>query len=246
MANQGIDPRGAVAAAIAPPPARGRRAALFEAYLLGASAIFIMLAVLAHRSPYFPIDLTVTRALQRIENPVFAGLMYGLSWPGFLPQVAILGTAVVLTLFIAGLRWEAVSLGFAALGAGITTLIKLIVYRPRPSADLVHVLNQLSSPSFPSGHVVVSTTFCGFLFFLAYTVLKSSWKRTVLLVVLGLLVGLMGPSRIYLGHHWFSDVMGAYVLGSLWLALTIRFYQWGKSRFFIRQPLAPEASVRGR
>jgi undecaprenyl-diphosphatase len=51
----------------------------------------------------------------------------------------------------------------------------------------------------------------------------------------------MGMSRIYLGHHWFSDVMGAYLLGSLWLALTIRFYRWGKTRYFIRQPVAPAA-----
>jgi undecaprenyl-diphosphatase len=50
----------------------------------------------------------------------------------------------------------------------------------------------------------------------------------------------MGPSRIYLGQHWFSDVMGAYVLGSLWLLLSIRVYRWGKPRFFRDQPVARE------
>jgi membrane-associated phospholipid phosphatase len=62
-----------------------------------------------------------------------------------------------------------------------------------------------------------------------------------LLVALSLLIALMGPSRIYLGQHWFSDVMGAYLFGSLWLALTIRFYRWGKRRYFVHQPVAPAA-----
>ena len=56
---------------------------------------------------------------------------------------------------------------------------------------------------------------------------------------LSLLAGLMGVSRIYQGQHWFSDVMGAYLLGSVWLALTIKFYRWGKPRFFVHQPVAP-------
>jgi undecaprenyl-diphosphatase len=58
--------------------------------------------------------------------------------------------------------------------------------------------------------------------------------------VLGVMMGL---SRIYQGQHWFSDVMGAYLLGSLWLALTIWIYRWGKPRFFVHQPVAPETPV---
>jgi len=76
---------------------------------------------------------------------------------------------------------------------------------------------------------------------LAFTLLKPSAGRTALLVACGLLLALMGVSRIDLGQHWFSDVMGAYMFGSLWLALTIRIYRWGKPRFFRHQPVAPEA-----
>jgi len=73
-----------------------------------------------------------------------------------------------------------------------------------------------------------------------YTLLKQSWYRVLGLCAVALVVILMGPSRIYLGQHWFSDVMGAYVLGSVWLALSIRIYRWGKPRFFRDQPTAPE------
>jgi len=115
-----------------------------------------------------------------------------------------------------------------------------VVYRPRPSPDLVHVLNQLPSSGFPSGHVLAATTFCGFLAFLGYSLLKPGALRKALLVGFGLFILLMGLSRIYEGHHWFSDVMGAYLFGSLWLALTIKIYRWGKPRFFVHQPVAPE------
>jgi undecaprenyl-diphosphatase len=132
---------------------------------------------------------------------------------------------------------------FAAAGIIIGTITKLVVYRPRPSSDVVHVLSQLPSSGFPSGHVLCFTCFAGFLAFLSYTLLKKSVGRTVLITFFAVLLGLMGMSRIYEGQHWFSDVMGAYLLGSLWLALTIRFYRWGKTRFFVHQPVAPETPV---
>jgi undecaprenyl-diphosphatase len=82
------------------------------------------------------------------------------------------------------------------------------------------------------------TGFFGFIVFLAYTLLKPSLKRTFLLVVFGLLVLLIGISRIYVGQHWASDVVGAYLLGGLILVAIIQLYRWGKPRFFLRQPVA--------
>jgi undecaprenyl-diphosphatase len=226
--------------AIAPRPTRRYRAQIFQAYVLGASAAFVALAVLAHTNPYFPIDLTITRLIQSYHGAWFDRLMFGLSWIGFMPQVYIIGAVVVVAAFIMGLRWEGVSLLFAAVGVGVGTIVKLIVYRPRPSADLIHVINLLPSSGFPSGHVLTFTTFCGFLVFLVYTLLKPSPWRTGVLVMLGLIIGLMGISRMYEGQHWFSDVMGAHLLGSLWLMLTIRLYRWGKPKFFVAQPVAPD------
>ena len=228
------------AAVIATRPTRRYRAVVFQAFVLGASAVFIALAVVAHSVAYFPIDLTLTHAIQSYHGVAFDRLMVALSWLGFMPQVDVLGAATILLLFVAGLRWEAVVAVFGACGVGVGTLVKFVVYRPRPSSDLVNVFSKLPSSGFPSGHVLEFTAFCGFLAFLVYTLLKPSWARTTLLVALALLIVLMGLSRIYQGQHWFSDVMGAYLLGSLWLALTIKVYRWGKPRFFTHQPVAPE------
>jgi undecaprenyl-diphosphatase len=225
---------------IAARPTRHRRAALFQSYVLTASVVFIALAVAAHYIPYFSIDLTITRAMQANHGAVAEHVMRGWSWIGFPPQVIVIAAVILLTLFFAGLRWEAVGGLFATGNAIPGTLIKLVVTRPRPSADLVHVVSHIDTTGFPSGHVLEITAFGGYLAFLAYTLLKPSWYRTAITSFLGVVILVMGPSRIYLGHHWFSDVMGAYLLGSLWLALTIKFYRWGKPRFFRAQPAAPE------
>jgi len=226
--------------AIAEPETRRRRAHSFQLYALLASAAFVMLAAAAHYVPYFGIDLAITRVLQRYHAPAFVGLMEGLSWLGFAPQCYLLAAGAILALYVAGLRFEAIMAGFAAVAALLGTLVKLVVRRPRPEANLVHVFWQLHTSGFPSGHVLMATAFGGFLGFLAFTLLKPSWWRNALVGLIALLILLMAPSRIYLGHHWFSDTMGAYVLGSLWLALTIRLYRRWKDRKVQDQPLVSE------
>jgi undecaprenyl-diphosphatase len=228
------------AAVIAPRPTRRYRARVFQIYVLLAAAGFVVLAVAARFVPYFEFDLDVTQAVQKYHGVMFDHLMYGISWIGFLPQSIAMGVIPVLVLLSAGLRWEAMVTLLAELSAGVDALIKVAVHRPRPSIDLVHVIQQLTSPAFPSGHVLTTTALCGFLAFLSYTLLKESWERIALVSFFIVLIVLMGLSRIYEGQHWFSDVMGAYLLATLWLALMIKIYRWGKPRYFVHQPVAPE------
>jgi undecaprenyl-diphosphatase len=118
-------------------------------------------------------------------------------------------------------------------------LVKDLVQRPRPTPNLVNVFATLKSYSFPSGHVMFYLGFFGFIWFLAFSLLKPSLKRILLLAFFGILVVLIGVSRIYLGEHWASDVLGSYLLGSLTLVAIIQFYLWGKTRFFVHQTVAP-------
>ncbi len=203
--------------------------------------VFLILAVLAHTVAYITFDVTITREVQKFNAGWFDVLMRALSWIGFAPQVYVISFLILFFLYASGLKWKLVVAFASVVGISVLGLgIKLLVDRPRPSADLVYVVSQLKDYSFPSGHVLYFTAFFGYLVFLAYTLLKHSWWRTSLIVILGGMVALIGLSRIYEGQHWASDVLAAYLLGSIWLALTVYSYRWGKTRFFVDQPVAKE------
>lgn len=193
--------------------------------------IYAALAVFATRYAYFAWDVVLARRIQSIELPGFAALMSGVSiigngWVAW-PLVAVAG----LVMLSARLRIEAVVCTAGVfLGWIVNQSFKFIVARPRPGADLVHVTGLYKFQSFPSGHVIFFVEFFGFLFFLSYVLLERGLRRLVALGALGLLIALVGVSRIYLGAHWPSDVTGAYLAGGIWLMLCIEAYRRLKSR----------------
>lgn len=222
-------------------PKRELRTYLFEIGLFAVIGAFTTLTILVKTTPSFPIDLQITRMLQSLSSPFFAWLMSLISWPGFSPQTFLIAALIVLGWYLFGFHWEAVASFVAAVFVPlVNVIVKDYIRRPRPGVDVVNVFRILDSYSFPSGHVMFYVGFFGFMWFLVYTLYKRSWRRTAILIVLGVFIALVGASRVYLGQHWPSDVLGAYLLGSLTLAVILWFYRWGKKRFFVRQPVAPE------
>ena len=192
---------------------------------------FVVLAILAHRIAFFPIDLTLTRSVQGVHAPWFDAPLMVLNRLGFPPLVDVVYGSIILGMFATGRRWEAVAAGFAALGgAGLNNLTKMIVARPRPDADLIAVEHHINNGTFPAGHVLNFTAFAGFLCYLIAARRAPSWHRTVLIALLVLLIALMGVARIHSGEHWPTDVLGGYLLGGAWLAVTVEFYRWGRRR----------------
>ena len=219
------------------PGAQRRKALLFQVSFGILLVSFGILTFLIVTVPAFSIDLSITHGLQSLTNPGFGGLMTYISWVGYAPQSFIISAIIVISLFIFGYYWEGTASFVIAVIIPILNLIaKILIHRARPSSDLVIIVNQISGYSFPSGHVMFYSGFFGFICFLIYTLLKPSWIRTSLLVVFGIHILLVGISRIYLGNHWASDVLGAYLLGGACLMVSISFYRWGKSRFFLNQP----------
>ena len=202
------------------------------AYLLLAAIAFIWLAFSARGANGFPVDWTVTRALQGFHPIWFDALMRVVSLLGYNPQASVLYSLIVLFLYRTSWRWEAIVAGSGVLVAhGFNLAVKALINRPRPPAESVQVVVHLHDPGFPSGHVLTYVAFYGFLWFLCYVLIRHSWRRTAFLILLAGLVLLVGPSRVYQGEHWFTDVVGGYLLASVILAAIIRVYQWGKGRF---------------
>jgi membrane-associated phospholipid phosphatase len=225
----------------APPHVRSRRTLVFQIVLGCFAGGFAVLTFLVKAMPSFEIDLQIERSIQMINFPIFKLFMVLISWPGYGPQSFIITLLVSLLIYGFGLHWESLmSLAAAFISTGINLLVKDLVQRPRPTPNQVTVLDILKSPSFPSGHVMFYIGFFGFIGFLAFTLLKHSIKRSIIMGIFAGLIVLIGASRIYEGEHWPSDVLGAYLLGSLTLVGIIQIYLWGKKRFFVNQPVAPE------
>src|SRR5262249_14825949 len=137
-----------------------------------ALAAFAVLALLARFYAYFAWDLRVARIVQGLPVPGLFGLMRVISWvgDGWTPYALTVLTA--LAFLACRRRPEAAGI---LLSAGVSNLLnyllKLMIARPRPTSELVAVFRVLSSPSFPSGHVMFYVGYFGFLFFLAYALL---------------------------------------------------------------------------
>lgn len=209
-----------------------------------AEGIAVLLAVVAmaalsfaaHSVHYFPIDLEAARAEQSIHAAAFDTLMRFVAAPGYPPQVYVWIVFMLVVFWFFKMKWEAVMQVFAVVGIGVVgLLVKILVDRPRPTPDLINVMTTLDGgkQSFPAGHVESYVAILGFLMYLSFRLLpKGSISRWVELAVYGIMIALIGVSRVYVGEHWLSDVVGGYLLGGIWLWLTIKLYEWGKTRFF--------------
>ena len=202
------------------------RARWAEVSFLISLCIYAVMAVFAREYRYFSWDIGLDQAIQSISIPGFRPLMVIVSifGSGWVPFALVIGACVALILW--RLRLESViCMVEAAAGAGMNVLVKLLVGRPRPVEPLVNVTTRVTRESFPSGHVVFFVEFFGFLLFLTYVLSRPGAFRRATYAVLGALVLLVGVSRVYLGAHWPSDVVGAYFAGGVWLMLTIEIYR---------------------
>ena len=227
----------------AAPFLRRYRSALFKSALVFAVMAFALLTFVVKTTPSLSIDLQITHAVQSIDSSFFAASMELISWPGFFPQSLIITLIIAFGFYMYGLYWESITCLLAAFLSGVTNqLVKNIIQRPRPALDIVDVFAVLDSYSFPSAHVMFYSILFGFVGYVVYTLFQPSLLRSVLLSLCSTLILFVGLSRIHLGQHWASDVLGAYLLGGLILAGVILLYQWGKTRFFLHQPVAPPPS----
>lgn len=201
-------------------------AALSVVTLLG----FVAVAALVSRGATDAFDVRVTLELQELRSRPVYWLLFAVSWPGFIPRSLIIG-ALMLAGLLAAQRF--VEARFLALAFLLTTLdqpLKLWSHRARPltGSDGIVVYGHATGYSFPSGHVLSYTLVLGLLAYFAFTHVTRA--RAVIVGFLLTAIALVGPSRLYLGQHWFSDVLASYLLGAGLLTPLLYFYRRAKLR----------------
>jgi len=100
----------------------------------------------------------------------------------------------------------------------LNQLIKRILQRPRPTE---YRIIEETGYSFPSGHSMVSMAFYGYLIYLIYKYVKNKYLKWISIVLLSILICSIGVSRIYLGVHYTSDVLGGFLLSISYLVIYI-------------------------
>ena len=171
--------------------------------------------------------------LARVDQPLL-DWMVGHRSPGLDGVVSFFtdigGTTVLpilVTLVVAGLGWwwrswtPIVLMAVAAAGSiAMTEAGKDLAGRARPPQALA-VPPYETSPSFPSGHTLNSTVIAIVLAYLVLLHVKSRTGRVVTVSLLALYAVAMGLSRVYLGHHWFTDVVAGFIAGTAWAIVVI-------------------------
>lgn len=175
-------------------------------------------------------DISVLAMLRRNTTPTGVAVFIWISRLGSTMVLTVLGCAGALVL--ARKREWIVLLGWTAAFAGVGLLddaLKVAIHRPRPD-DFPALIPQPSSWSFPSGHAMTALVGYGMLAYVLLLVTKTHRTRVVIVIGAAVLILIIGLSRLYLGVHYFSDVVGGYAAGVVWLSICIGAVEVGRHR----------------
>ena len=174
-----------------------------------------------HHDPLTQFDVTLLNWVHARATPAGYAIANAISLLGSPLTLTILALGMGF-LFAARRQWILLGGWLAAFAGGglLNTVLKLVIRRPRPSYAAAFLHH--ASWSFPSGHAMGSLIGYGMLAY-AVTLLWVHRRSAQLSVVLvaALVIVAIGLSRLYLGVHYFSDVVGGYAAGVLWLSACI-------------------------
>ncbi len=172
----------------------------------------------------FPGDLTAARHIQDFDDFGFGPLASFANSAGNSIWGPVI-TVIFVALFALRRRFaEAAVVVLTLIPRGLRQLLAPLIARPRPSADLLHVREHASGYSFPSGHATGAMVLYGALFVLSTALIPQRPVRMLFQGLCVFMIVVTGLSRVYVGVHWPSDVVGGFVFGLLCLAPLFLLY----------------------
>jgi len=195
---------------------------------LATFSAIIALIVFSIRKPirkHKPIDLAIFEKLKPTVNSINNRIMLFITFLGkhqfLIPANLIL---IFYFLLVNKQTWFSIRVITISISSLVLMLLlKQLFQRKRPLSPLLKAAKGLS---FPSGHAIMAVTFYGLLVYILQHTVESDWLRILLTILLIILVILIGFSRIYLRVHYTSDVLGGFIIGLLWLLISLAVIKW--------------------
>ena len=169
-------------------------------------------------------DVQIMRLIGDFRNIQMTKVFLFFTELGSVQTAFTLGTLVLATLALFG-RWRMMQIFFLAnVGGGILyRVLKIFIQRARP--DEIFGLISNSGYSFPSGHAATSMIFYGILGYFLLYLCQKRWQKIIIASVLAVTIFMIGISRMYLGVHWMSDILGGWLFGMMTIFGTIFIYR---------------------
>lgn len=202
-----------------------RKNKLFLCFTLFFMIIFLFLSFFVVDSSPKSWDVLISHELQEDQNEILDVLMKGFSWLGTVTVAATIVPTFALVFLVLGYKREALFTLTSLLSGGVSYVLKTLIDRPRPTTEFVRIVEETHYQSFPSGHVLFYTAFFGTLIVIALysNILKLSLKILISFFCLAMII-LGAVSRIYLGAHWFTDVIGGFLVGVVFVMVSGSIY----------------------
>jgi len=186
-------------------------------------AAVIAIVVFLVRKPmrkYKPIDLAIFDKIKPSVNPDRNSVMLFFTFLGkhqfLIPANLIL---IFYFLFVARQTWFSIRILAISLSSLLLMLLlKRLFQRKRPLSPLLKAAKGLS---FPSGHAIMAVTFYGLLAYMLQLTIPDAFFKYLVTVLIVILIGIIGYSRIYLRVHYASDVIAGLLIGFLWLLISL-------------------------
>ena len=195
---------------------------------LAAFAAIIALIVFSIRKPirkHKPIDMLIFDKTKPRVNTINNNIMLFITFLGkhqfLIPANLIL---IVYFLLVKKQTWFSIRVITIAISSLVLMLLlKQLFQRKRPLSPLLKAAKGLS---FPSGHAIMAVTFYGLLIYILQHSITIDWLKWLVTFLIILLIVLIGLSRVYLRVHYASDVAAGFIIGLLWLLLSLAVLKW--------------------
>ena len=201
--------------------------ALVLCIMFGIAFGYIASAIVNESIAHF--DSAVIEFVQGLEAPWLTSIMKVFTWIGsgyVVTAIALVGFIVLY--FVLRYRHQAFLLLTVVTGSILLNkALKSYFKRERPE---IHRILDANGYSFPSGHSMMAFALYAIIAYIAWRNLKTTMSRVALVLFTALMIIIIGTSRIYLGVHYPSDVVGGFAVSALWVTIAISVYAYFQNK----------------